>query len=179
MTTTIPEFGIYVACLAAYNNGQLHGEWIDATQDPEDIQAEVSAMLAASPQPNAEEWAIHDYSLGGIEIGEWESFDKVSLIANAVQEHGDAFAAYVNHVGLEYASQDWDSIIQQFEDDYRGEHSSMADFAEKFCNDVYDMREVPAWLRYNIDWKSVGEEMEINDYWTAESDSGVYVFSRC
>ena len=24
---------IYVACLAAYNNGHLHGEWIDATQD--------------------------------------------------------------------------------------------------------------------------------------------------
>ncbi|WP_447531297.1 antirestriction protein ArdA, partial [Legionella pneumophila] len=23
---------IYVACLAAYNNGIVHGEWIDATQ---------------------------------------------------------------------------------------------------------------------------------------------------
>ena len=27
------EIRIYVADLAAYNNGKLHGVWIDATQD--------------------------------------------------------------------------------------------------------------------------------------------------
>jgi Antirestriction protein (ArdA) len=26
------EYRIYVACLAAYNNGYLHGKWIDATR---------------------------------------------------------------------------------------------------------------------------------------------------
>ena len=49
---------IYVACLAAYNNGCLHGRWIDATT-PDEIMDEVRAMLAASPLPGAEEWAIH------------------------------------------------------------------------------------------------------------------------
>ena len=38
---------IYVACLAAYNNGRLHGRWIDATT-PDEIWGEVRAMLAAS-----------------------------------------------------------------------------------------------------------------------------------
>ncbi len=28
---------IYVACLAAYNNGILHGAWIDATQGEDGI----------------------------------------------------------------------------------------------------------------------------------------------
>ena len=28
---------IYVACLAAYNGGTLHGEWIDADQSADDI----------------------------------------------------------------------------------------------------------------------------------------------
>ena len=28
---------IYVACLAAYNAGRLHGRWIDANQSAEDI----------------------------------------------------------------------------------------------------------------------------------------------
>lgn len=51
----------YAACLAAYNNGRLHGRWIDATQDPGDIQAGIGAMLAASPVPGAEEWAIQAY----------------------------------------------------------------------------------------------------------------------
>jgi len=62
MPENIPETPrIYVACLAAYNAGRLHGRWIDAAQDAADIQAEVRKMLAASPQADAEEWAIHDY----------------------------------------------------------------------------------------------------------------------
>lgn len=50
---------IYVACLAAYNAGTLHGKWIEATQDIEDIWKEIRDMLASSPEPNSEEWAIH------------------------------------------------------------------------------------------------------------------------
>ncbi|HCN91586.1 MAG TPA: antirestriction protein ArdA, partial [Hyphomonas sp.] len=48
---------IYVACLAAYNNGCLHGRWIVVTT-PDEIMSEVRAMLADSPLPDAEEWAI-------------------------------------------------------------------------------------------------------------------------
>ncbi|WP_024353472.1 antirestriction protein ArdA [Brevundimonas naejangsanensis] len=40
---------IYVACLAAYNNGFLHGAWIDADQDADQIRVEIAAMLARSP----------------------------------------------------------------------------------------------------------------------------------
>ena len=50
---------IYVACLAAYNNGHLHGRWITATFGEAHIHAETQAMLAASPMSDAEEWAIH------------------------------------------------------------------------------------------------------------------------
>jgi len=39
---------IYVACLAAYNNGHLHGEWINVT-DEASIWEAVQAMLFASP----------------------------------------------------------------------------------------------------------------------------------
>ena len=34
---------IYVACLAAYNNGILHGRWIDANQDADTIRDEIAA----------------------------------------------------------------------------------------------------------------------------------------
>ena len=46
------EIRIYVACLAAYNNGCLHGRWIDATT-PDEIMDAVRAMLAASPELGA------------------------------------------------------------------------------------------------------------------------------
>ena len=59
---------IYVACLASYNSGILYGAWIDADQEPDAIMEEVSAMLKASPEEGAEEWAIHDYdNFEGIE----------------------------------------------------------------------------------------------------------------
>lgn len=44
---------IYVACLASYNNGHLHGQWIDVDgKDSDDIYAEVNAMLKDSKYPN-------------------------------------------------------------------------------------------------------------------------------
>lgn len=52
---------IYVACLASYHQGHLHGEWIDATQDIDTIYTAIQTMLAASPIDNAEEWSIHAY----------------------------------------------------------------------------------------------------------------------
>jgi antirestriction protein len=50
MTNTSPR--IYVACLASYNSGILHGEWIDATADADEMQDEVNRILRASPCPN-------------------------------------------------------------------------------------------------------------------------------
>ncbi|MGX9427999.1 antirestriction protein ArdA [Bradyrhizobium sp. LeoA1S1] len=43
---------IYVACLASYNNGLLHGAWIDASTDVDSMQDEINAMLRASRFPN-------------------------------------------------------------------------------------------------------------------------------
>jgi len=62
-TETAQEYRIYVASLSDYNAGRLHGAWIDATQDADEIEAEVQEMLAASPEPIAEEWAIHDSAI--------------------------------------------------------------------------------------------------------------------
>ena len=58
-TVIVPDpdpIRIYVACLAAYNNGHLHGEWINVT-DEASIWEAVQAMLFASPIDEAEEWA--------------------------------------------------------------------------------------------------------------------------
>lgn len=42
----------YAACLASYNNGVLHGRWIDASTDEDEMMEEVSAMLRESRFPN-------------------------------------------------------------------------------------------------------------------------------
>lgn len=57
---------IYVATLNDYNNGILHGAWIDALLPTEEIERRIADVLTTSPtalrtgEP-AEEWAIHDH----------------------------------------------------------------------------------------------------------------------
>jgi antirestriction protein len=81
---------IYVACLASYNNGRLHGTWIDAYQSAETIWTEVEVMLESSPDPWAEEWAIHDYEgFGTIRLGESEPFARVAAMAAGIVEYGN------------------------------------------------------------------------------------------
>ncbi len=57
MGETTEEIKIYVACLASYNDGILHGAWIDANQDVGNIHDEIRAMLQASSVRGTEEYA--------------------------------------------------------------------------------------------------------------------------
>jgi len=95
------EIRIYVADLAAYNSGKLHGVWIDATQELEDIQAQVSAMLAARPEGFAEEYAIHDYEgFGGYALSEYQGLQSAHEIACFIEEFGEIATASVKMVGV-------------------------------------------------------------------------------
>ncbi len=155
-TNTTAETRIYVASLADYNAGTLHGRWIDADQDPEAIQAEVDAMLAESKQPDAEEWAIHDYELAGIDIGEWESFETVAKLAEAVTKHGEAFAVWHNY------QPEYNTDPERFEAEYLGTYESEEDYAAEYWEQIHDMNSIPAELRFAIDWEQVARDMEPN-----------------
>lgn len=109
---TSAECRIYVACLASYNNGVLHGRWIDVDgRDATELREEVEAMLRQSPYPNvtvqcpaceggeqegcatcrgvgklpsAEEFAIHDHEGFGRMVGEYTSLQDVVAIAEGL-----------------------------------------------------------------------------------------------
>jgi len=161
---------IYVACLAAYNNGSLHGEWIDCDQDADSIQEEIDAMLKESPEEDAEEWAIHDYEcFEGLKISESESIEKVAELAALIGEHGAAFAAYVDHVGSEYAT------AEDFQAKYRGECESEKAYAEEHWNET---REIPDFLQSHIDWESVANDLFVDDFFSSRRDGKTYIFDR-
>jgi antirestriction protein len=171
-TPTTPR--IYVACLAAYNNGHLHGEWIDADQSPEDIAAAVTAMLAASPEPGAEEWAIHDYEgFGELRLSEWESFERVSAIAEGVATHGPAFAAWLSY------DADRDPVdAEAFEDAYLGEWDSMKAYAEDYAEStgLYDAAEAAGSRYVTVDVDSLARDLDIELYSVDADGGGIYVF---
>ena len=75
-----------------FSSGHLHGLWIDATQDPEDIQDDINWMLSWSPvaddQPyGCEEWAIHDYEdFGDVSLEEYENIKYISKLAQVLDK---------------------------------------------------------------------------------------------
>jgi len=142
-----------VSCLAAYNNGILHGAWIDVTT-PDEIRPQVQAILADSPIPQAEEHALHDYEgFEGCHLGEYASLKTVCELADLISEHGTLGAKVYNHFG-----EDLDEARAAFED-YAGEYHSAADFAEQLFEDTG--LPIPETLRYYIDWESLARDMAL------------------
>ncbi len=156
------EIRIYVACLAAYNNGKLHGIWIDATQDLDDIQDQVNEMLEASPEEDAEEWAIHDYEgYGSYSLSEYEGIQSAHGIACFIEEHGEIAAELLGHFST------IDEAKKAMGDNYAGCHESVADFAEELTTDT---TEIPESLAFYIDYEKMGRDMELGgDVFTIET----------
>jgi antirestriction protein len=149
---------IYVACLAAYNEGYLHGKWIDADQDEEAIYEEIKAMLADSPVPGAEEWAIHDFdNFGGMRLSEYENIEDIVRIAALMSEHGAKLIA-----GLKDHGYTLDEIERKLEEDYLGAWDSVEDYLYDEAESNGRLKEVPGWLENYIDWESMAHDHDCN-----------------
>ena len=155
ITTQTDQPRIYVVCLAAYNSGYLHGEWIDAAQEPWTLYDAVRAMLMASPVAQAEDWAIHDYEgFGALRIREHACLERVSGLATFIAEHGEIGAALLDHYGgsLEEAR-------AAMADHYLGDHASLADYMQEVTEETTP---VPHGLRYYIDYPAMARDAELN-----------------
>jgi len=164
---------IYVACLAAYNNGFLHGVWIDADQDAAQIRDEIAAMLGCSPVEDAEEYAIHDYEgFEGVSISEYAGIDCVVRMAAFIAEHGALGASLLEQFGG-----DMDQAESTLQDCYRGQFASLADYMEELTTGSVT---IPEALRYYVDWDAMARDVEMGgDLFTIETADGVvHVFSN-
>ncbi len=168
MTQMEPK--IYVACLAAYNNGILHCDWIDANQDPDDLRDAVNIILATSPIPQADEWAIHDYDdFGGVFITESMGLTEASTLAAFVVTHGELGAAV-----LAEANGDLDEAERMLDERYHGEFDSEENFAISLAEETM---EIPDHLSFYIDYKSMARDLFINDFVSIELNYMTHVFS--
>jgi antirestriction protein len=178
---------IYIACLASYNNGEHHGEWMDA-DDEDMIQENIAKILRTSRYPNvsvdcpepcedgkidaktcktckgtsmvrsAEEFGIFDTSgLCGL-VGEWTPISDVVEVAEAVEKYGAVFS-----IACEYWSNLEDATSAM--ENYRGEYSNAGDYAQEFYEECYHeaMEAMPDALRYAIDWESVANGLDITE----------------
>jgi antirestriction protein len=166
---------IYVACLSSYNDSHLHGEWIDVDRDSDEIMADIKAMLSRSPMNKidvCEEWAIHDYEgFKGLKISEHEGIDRVVELAQKLKEHGEAFAAYLDHYNVE--------DIKDFEDRYHGSYDNEQAFTEEHYSDLIDKVEQAGLNPMYIDFEVWARDLFISEFTGVRKGYGaLYVFSN-
>jgi len=165
---------IYVACLASYNSGELHGDWIDAAQDVRDLHTDILKMLKESPIENAEEWAIHDYEdFHPLSVGEYEDLELISAAANLIAEHRSAAAGILEHFGgLEYH----EDAKRLLEDGQAGTWESVEDWAGSLVDEGI-FGEVSKGLLPYIDLERLARDLELSgDIVSIRTEEGVAIF---
>jgi antirestriction protein len=164
---------IYVACLAAYNNGELHGRWIDVPSDKDELLGAIQAMLATSPEPSAEEWAIHDHEgFYDVRIKEYHDLDEVVALAELIDEHGELGAkVYADSV-------DMDEAKEKLADRYQGAYNALEDWAEQFLDETGMFHGVSDTLKSYFDYQRYARDAELGgDIDSVETSDGmVHVF---
>jgi antirestriction protein len=170
---------IYVASLADYNAGRLHGRWIDANRGEEHIRSEIDAMLQESKELVAEDWAIHDYEgFSALRISEFAMPADIAHAAALIEEHGPLFAHLAEHFGG--APSGLDEAEEYIENAYDGVFSSAGDYAHHFIGDLYAdvLKQLPEFIRFAIDYDAIGRDLELGgDIFTIEIDGDVHVFA--
>jgi antirestriction protein len=163
---TTPQ--IYVACLAAYNSGHLHGEWIEV-DDVDTIKDAINTMLSNSPIPNAEEWEIHD--IEGLPSGaDGHSLEDIVQYADFIKEHGELGEAVLDH-----CCGDIEQALNLMEN-YNGEFKNEEDFAVRLVEDCYDLKPMGN-LQYYFDYAAFARDLFMDGYVSIYLNGDCHVFS--
>lgn len=164
---------IYVACLASYNSGILHGDWIDADIGEKEIHEEIQKIFKTSTVEDAEEFAIHDYDdFGEVKLGEYPGIDTVAKVGEFLVEHGRLGAKVLDHCGNHL-----EDARMMIEEQYLGEYTSLENYAREYIESCWDL---PDHIEAYIDYERFGRDLELGGDITAlEFGFGeVHIFSE-
>jgi antirestriction protein len=183
--TTTPK--VWIGCLASYNAGRLIGEWTEANDLDEmlDTQKQVAEQAIAAAK-EAGEWPVYftepeefflaDNEGFGDAIGEYTPLERVAELAEAIEEHGDAFLAFLR-IRDDVDSDDVAEIVSDFENRFCGEFESMRDYAYDFVDQCgwggfesmidrpsgpYGQTERVGLSELPLDWDQIASELEMD-----------------
>ena len=167
---------IYVACLASYNAGILHGDWIEL-DGSEDLGERIAEILASSTIEDAEEWAVHDHEYCS-NLGEYPGLDALGAIEAAYAEaekHGidwEAFVQYCEHLGHDLKA----NHIIDFQSHYAGSADTLVEWCQHHLDETGVLEALPENLRYYFNYEAYARDIEISDVLTIERNHEVLVF---
>jgi antirestriction protein len=145
---------IYIACLASYNAGYLHGAWIEC-DDLETLLKGRDQVIKTSPVAGAEEWAIHDYELP-FAVSEYESFTTIIEIIEFINESYDKELATAIYNDCKDLGEAQDMIEK-----YEGSFDSVKDYGEHYAENFMN---IPENLSYYIDYEKLGRDYGMDSH---------------
>lgn len=165
-----PDHGqpqVWIGALAAYNNGDLHGAWIDVTSDLAEVMDAVQEVLASSPVKGEEEWDVMDTSnvVKGFR-GSVESAVLSVSICERLEGEGQS-----DPEGLLEAYVDWQGSITLTDartaaaavlDALIGKYDSLRDYADEVAAETLEQYGITDghFAYQNFDWESHAHDID-------------------
>ena len=173
---SIPK--VYIACLAAYNAGFLHGQWIDL-DGTVDLDEEISKVLKSSPEADAGEWAVHDfeYCVGLCEYTGSNTLKEIIAAYEACDRSNiewEPFIRFCEHLDENPAEKQ----VVAFQEAYAGKDENLEAWAIDFIQDTGGIEGMHEHLRFYFNYEAYARDLEINDVFTVEHKQDVLVFWR-
>lgn len=170
---------IFITDLAAYNNGYLIGEWISLPMDEDDLKAKINEILTigaeACGDDEHEEIFLTDYECDYLEIGEYDNPFKLNEMAEQADGLNDHELKMVRFLLRHGLVKDFEEALEKYEDVIIHEDSTMEDIAYEFVNECYNLNDLPSIIANNIDYESIGREMEMDGRYF-EEDGDIYEY---
>jgi antirestriction protein len=168
------DFRVWVGSMGAYNSGILLGKWVLVEAGlSELVSTLVDGWHNDDPLQNGDEWFIADHEGFGSAWpgGEWPNLDELVELAEAIEELGDPFRAFLS----QSSEPTLESNISTFHDCYFGEWDSLKDYAWHIAEDAGMIPEGfnPSYFDIN----AFIRDLECGDCWTVDSPGGVYVYA--
>ena len=168
-TPTTADVRAWVGCLGCYNNGDLVGEWLDAEQCGDLVEAglqirardEEGELGDLCPRCGAEEFWVMDHEglpaavLGG-ECSPWQ-FHELATAWETV-ESPEMVAAYLENMDETVTAENLAKLIEQAQDAYTG-HETVLGYAEELIEDSGARKKLPEFLRYYIDAQAFARDL--------------------
>lgn len=168
MNTTITKkenFKIYVANLGAYNRGYLIGKWLSLPMSEdklneaiEDILNGEEAIKSRDEDDWDEETAIHDYECDFIEIGEYDSIEKLNELAGRFEALHDWEQETLKAIFEVEDETDFDLIDSIYDYNLIPDINNEYDLGYYYLEEsgLYD---IPKFLRNYIDYEAFGRDI--------------------
>jgi len=152
---------IYIACISAYNNGFLHGRWIDAYQGIDHIQENIKEILESSPvAEECDEWGIHDSDgFGNYIVSESHDLSDLCDVAELINDCQDFPPKLVTSLIQDYGI---DEAKSKMDDDFIGEFDSVTDLAYQHIDDSGLLHNVDKTITMYFDYKAFGNDLVLN-----------------